>query len=145
MQKPTKVFLLVLLVILSGCASKPAPNYSPADLPKENLSFMANDIAPIIATHNPALSTVFTLPKDEFGQVLSDKLGKIGYEVMFWDQIEPPQKTETVRYTIDWVHPKTVYLSLTLNNNQRYTRTYAVDQGVITPNKTKMIGESYGR
>ncbi len=147
MKTPTKYTLLLFaLFVLSSCSTTTInSNYIAADLSTDNLEPIAADIVPIIAANNPAKSTAFILPQDEFGQALSDHMGKFGYEVVFGQTEQSQGQGETVRYTIDWIQPQSLYLSLTVNNRERYTRTYTVKQGITTPDEIKMIGVNYGR
>ncbi|MCJ7601933.1 MAG: hypothetical protein MUO63_10600 [Desulfobulbaceae bacterium] len=132
--------LLWAVIVLSGCAIKTS-NYMPANLPDNSLAIIAHDISPIIAEHNPAKSISFTLHRDDFGRHLANDLGQLGYEVMFIGQNEQqPENQEEIRYTIDWADPESVYIALTINNRQRYTRSYNVDQSTLVANKSKLIG-----
>lgn len=138
-----KIFALLILVALSACAPM-TTNYVPTTLPDNSLETMASDIAPIIADNNPAKSTSFVLRRDNFGQTLAQHLGKLGYEVMFFNQEQQAPNAEEIRYTIDWISPSGLYLALTVNNSQRYTRTYTVKGDTVVPNKTKIIGVKDG-
>ncbi len=139
-----RYILLSALLVISGCATMTTNNYTPTNLPAHSLGIIAADIAPIIAARNPAKKISFILHRDDFGRYLAQKLGQLGYEVMFNGQTQatrPPANAEKIRYTIDWVsHQPTVYIALTVNDNQRYTRTYTVNHGALVPNPTKIIG-----
>ena len=135
--------MLLALVVLCGCAVMNNNNYMPPNLPEDSLVAIATDIAPIIAEGNPAKSTTFILQQDDFGRALAQQLGKLGYEVMLSGQTngQQPENADEIQYTIDWASPKSMYLALTINNRQRYIRTYTTDQGILIPDKTKIIGQ----
>jgi hypothetical protein len=135
------ILLLALAVfVLTGCAIK-TRNYMPPNLPDNSLAIIAHDISPIIAEHNPAKSISFTLHQDDFGRHLANDLGQLGYDVMFIGQNgQQSENQEEIRYTIDWADPGSVYIALTINNRQRYTRIYTVDQSTLVANKSKLIG-----
>ena len=137
----TKYILqLVVMIILTGCATM-AINYMPPNLPTNSLETIANDIAPVIAEHNPAKSTRFILHQDDFGRNLANALGKLGYEVAFLKQTDQqPENAEEIRYTIDWISPTSLYIALTIDNRQRLTRTYTIVRDKVVPDKTKIIG-----
>jgi hypothetical protein len=135
------ILLLVAVFVLAGCAIKTTCNYMPPNLPDNSFAIIAHDISPIIAEHNPAKSISFTLHRDDFGRHLANDLGQLGYEIVFIGQNEQQQEhQEEIRYTIDWADPGSVYIALTINNRQRYTRSYTVDQSRLVANKSKLIG-----
>jgi len=136
------ILLLVAVFVLAGCATKTTCNFMPPNLPDNSLEIIAHDISPIIAEHNPAKSISFTLHRDDFGRHLANDLGQLGYEIVFIGQNEQqPENKKEIRYTIDWADPgSVVYIALTINNRQRYTRSYTVDQSTLVANKSKVIG-----
>lgn len=134
--------LISIVMALPGCASK-ATNYTPLNLPANSLETIAQDIAPIIAEYTPAKSTRFILHEDDLSRALATNLGKLGYGVMFLEPGAGDQRLENekgIRYTIDWVTPKSLYIALIVNNRQRYTKTYTIDRGTLVPDKIKIIG-----
>ena len=141
MRTPTRYILLVILIVLSGCAAAPQ-NYLAPDLPPDSLTTIADDVAPMVAKGSPAKSNSFIIPGDGFGRHLADNLRKLGYEVSYNHQTAPPEHAEVIRYTIDWVSPDSLYVALTVNNSQRYIRSYTVDHGTLTPDKTRIKGHN---
>ena len=142
MRSLLKYTLLGILVALSGCAAAPR-NYLAPDLPPDSLTTIADDVAPMVAKGSPAKSNRFIVPGDGFGRHLADNLRKLGYEVAYnHHQTAPPEHTKVIRYTIDWVSPDSLYIALTVNNSRRYIRSYTVDHGTLTPDKTRIKGHN---
>ncbi len=140
MRTLIKSIPLLALIALSGCAATPPHNYLAPDLPPDGLTTIAEDITPIIAGGNPAKSNSFVLPGDDFGRALADNLGKSGYEVSVNQAGQLPDHVEIIRYTIDWVSTDSLYVALTVNNSQRYVRSYTVDHDTLTPGKITIKG-----
>ncbi len=141
MRTLSRYILFIALVALTGCAATPPQNYLAPDLPPDSLTIIADDITPEIVAGNPAKSNSFIVPGDDFGKELADNLRKLGYEVSH-NQTDQSEHAEVIRYTIDRVSPDSLYIALTVNNSQRYTRSYTVDRNDLTPEKTLIKGHN---
>ena len=137
------ILLFLALIFLQSCAITPQHNYLVTGLSDDDLAIITDDIIIMLAAGNPAKNTRFVLPRDAFGKTLSNRLGKQGYEVMFTDQNEViPEKAKLVRYIIDYASPNSLYIALTINNSQRYVRSYTINSGQLTPDKIKIEGRN---
>lgn len=135
-------FLFALLV-LSSCAIPGSHNYQVPGLSDEDIAVITDDITTMIVAGNPAKSTRFIVPRDTFGKALASRLGKNGYEVMYPEQNEgTPDNAKLIRYIIDYASPQTLYIALTINNSQRYVRSYSIDRGKLTPDKIRIEGRN---
>ncbi len=142
MKTLTKIVLALTISLLASCANQPKTSYIAPDMQKDSLRIIVKDVSKIIAIQNPNKNTCYSFHQDFFGKILATKLSKLGYETTFSAGPEEDSPScNTVRYIIDWVLNDSVYVALTINNSQRYTRSYRVENNRLTPNPLNIIGE----
>lgn len=136
-----KNYVVALVLLLTSCATVGIrQNYIPTDLTDQQQEIIANDIAPLIVQYNPAKSTKFILKKDVLGLKLANQLQQHGYIVVFpGTNADTPNDTRLISYIIDWIDGN-LYIALTINDTQKFTRVYQLDQGTIQPLSIKIIG-----
>lgn len=133
MQTIIKIVLLVSVLTLTACAGYNVSGiYLAPNLSDSAIETLAGDISKLVAEGNPAKDTGFVLPQDSFGCALADRLGKAGYETAFNGQ-PAPKNAALIRYTIDRIDGYQLYIALTVNNSQRYIRSYTEDYGKLIP------------
>lgn len=142
MQTIIKTILLISVLTLTACAGQHVSGiYLTPDLPDSAIDTMAVDMTALIAEGNPAIKISFVLPQDRFGHALADQLGKAGYEITFSGR-PTPKNAVLVRYTIDRIDQDKLYIALSVNNSQRYIRSYTEDNGNFIPAKTTVKGKN---
>lgn len=144
MQTTTiKIILLLVALALTACAGQQHVSgiYLAPDLSDSAIAAMAGDMTRLIADGNPAKNTGFVLPQDRFGRALADRLGKAGYETAFIGQ-PVPENAAMIRYTIDRIDRHRLYVALSVNNSQRYIRSYTEDHGNLIPAQTTIKGRN---
>ena len=142
-----KNYVVALVLLLTSCATVGIrQNYIPTDLTDQQQEIIANDIVPLIVQYNPAKTTKFILKKDvskyrcSMGTKLANKLQHHGYIVGFSNtNVDTPNDTRLISYIIDWIDGN-LYIALTINDIQKITRVYQLDQGTIRPLLIKIIG-----
>lgn len=143
MQTTIKIILLLVALALTACAGQRVSGiYLAPDLSDSAIAAMAGDMARLVADDNPAKATGFVLPQDRFGRALADRLGKAGYETAFSGQQTAPNNATLIRYTIDRIDRRRLYIALTVNNSQRYIRSYTEDHGNLIPAQTTIKGRN---
>lgn len=142
MQTIIKIILLLVAVTLTACARQQyiSDVYLTPNLPDSAIDTMAGDMTRLIAGSNPAKSTVFVLLQDRFGRTLANQLGKAGYEVAFNGQ--SVENATLIRYTIDRIDRRQIYIALTVNNSQRFIRSYTEDHGQLIPVNPTIKGQN---
>lgn len=153
MKKYIILYIGIIICLLSGCAKSNMHNYMAPNLSDDVQNEIAADIAEVIATQNPAKSTVFIFNPGSFSHHLGNALVKLGYEALV--KLENNKQNEgevlslesdkEVSYTIDWFGPDSLYIALTVDNQQRFTRQYLVSNDSVVPVKTKIIGANDGQ
>lgn len=74
------------------------------------------------------------------GLKLANQLQQHGYIVVFpGGKADTPNDTRLISYIIDWIDGN-LYIALTINDTQKFTRVYQLDQGTIQPLSIKIIG-----
>lgn len=142
MQTTIKIILLLAALTLTACAGQHVSGiYLTPDLSDSAITAMAGDMTRLIADGNPAKETGFVLPQDRFGRALAERLGKTGYETTFSGQ-SAPDNAALIRYTIDRIDRHRLYIALTVNNSQRYIRSYTEDHGNLIPAQTTIKGRN---
>lgn len=133
-------YFIAMTVLLAGCVGQHiSHNYVMPNLPSATLEAIATDIVPMITKGNPAKEPGFLIPRDNFGQLLGNKLAQKGYKIIAAGQnVRPTGKI--IRYTIDQTSPGQLYIALAINNSQRYIRSYNNNRGSLIPQKTKIMG-----
>ena len=136
-----RILILVLLFVLSGCATTQYGNYVQNDSSAHN-NVMASDAAYQLLQHYPAASTRFELQhvaEDSFGAAFVEYLRSGGYAVKEYQQskfvttdtAETDNKGIALAYILD--DSSDIYrLSLAVDG-QRLTRAYTPDQDEILP------------
>lgn len=139
-----RFFLPVLLILLtlSGCAMSGRSNYKPQNLSTENAAILVDDLAATIATNTPAKSTVFEIESDSFSSAIGEALKKKGYAVVQaapqTQQGESPT-AKRLNYTVDWLSQDSLYATVIVDND-RYTRSFSIASGKLTPKGGPMVG-----
>ena len=143
MKTTIKIILLIIVLTLTACGSRQVTSgvYLTPDLSDSSINTISADITPLIIESNPAKNTGFILPQDRFGRALADQLGKAGYKTAFKGQTTLENATK-VRYTIDRINSRQLYISLTVNNSQRFIRSYTEDHGNLIPAPTTIKGHN---
>lgn len=137
-----RILILVLLFVLSGCATTQYGNYVQDDSSVHN-NVMASDAAYQLLQHYPPASTRFEMQhpaEDSFGVAFVEYLRGGGYAVQEYQQAkfaathtvsDEGNKGIALAYILD--DASDIYrLSLTVDA-QRLTRAYTPDNGKILP------------
>ena len=134
--------VLLLLLILSGCAGSGRSNYKPQNLSTENAAILIDDLAATIAANTPAKSTVFEIESDSLSSAIGEALKKKGYAVVLVAPHAQPGESTTAKqlnYTVDWLSQDSLYATVIVDKD-RYSRTYSVASGKLTPKGGPMVG-----
>ncbi len=140
MSKIIKIFILMFL--LCGCAThQEFDNFLAPDLSDEMIFILSKNMTELIA-EDFNKETNFFVAESRFGTEIAGQLNKKGYKISF--NLGKNEEQKIIRYIIDMFEQNQLYVSLTVNNNQRYTILYDISHGEIIVRET-IKGKVYER
>lgn len=134
--------VILILLILSGCAMSGRSNYKPQNLSIENVAILVDDLAATIAANTPAKSTVFEIESDSLSIAIGEALKKKGYAVVQptpHGQQGASSTAKRLNYTVDWLSQDSLYATVIVDSD-RYSRAYSMASGKLTPKGGPMVG-----